>query len=90
MAITYVVVCLAIILYNIKAFPAAIVSVDCSVLDSEHTFGILSCHTEESCNNHPEQSAGTACNNGSGNTYDVSCTDGPPEPNLLNSAFVLL
>ena len=47
-----------------------------SIKDTEHIFGIVGHHAKDCHNPHPENCAGTAGNDGGGNTYNITGSDG--------------
>ena len=63
--------------FNIVEGTAEAVSVfgNSTVFDCQQTFGVLGCHAEKRCYNHPEQGAGTACTNRRCDTDDISGSD---------------
>ena len=43
--------------------------------DGQKTFGVFGCRSQKSSNPHPEQSAGTSCDDGSCHTDDIAGPD---------------
>ena len=52
------------------------VFVNYTIFDGEQTLGILGCHSEEGSQPHPEEGAGTTCEDSSRNAYDIAGADG--------------